>query len=189
MKHIPQSLERADRIIGKITEYISFAGLGAAAVILVATTGNIILRAFFNRSLNGAIEISTDMMVLVAFCALPVVTFYNGHIKVDLVTAKLPAGVQRVLKCFNLLLVCLVCLVSVKYIYGQAFYQKQLGTSGSSLYIPYYPFYFLIAAMMLICALCVLYNLIRVIAVGDELYGKAGPDPVSPRAEVKGEDK
>lgn len=166
------NMTRADEILGRGAEYLSFIAVFASAVILIATIGNIILRAFFNRSMNGTIEISTDMMVLVAFCALPAVTFFNDHIKVDLLTRRLPARAQRVLKCFNLLIVGGICFIGAKYICDGALYQKQLGSSGSSLYIPFYPFYYLIAAMMFLCALCVVYNLIRVVAVGDAVNDK-----------------
>jgi TRAP-type C4-dicarboxylate transport system permease small subunit len=175
-----QAAARADRILMQGATLLSFVAVAAAAVILLATVGNIVLRAFFNRSMNGSIEISADMMVIVAFCALPAVTLTGGHISVDLLVRRFPARAQRALKCFNLLLGGGVCLIAAKYIFNQAAYQKQLGTSGSSLYIPYYPFYYLIAFMMLLCALCALYNLLRVAAVGEE----AGEDT---REEAKAE--
>jgi TRAP-type C4-dicarboxylate transport system permease small subunit len=166
-------LRKIDRAVGRVMVIISFLGILASGIILIATIVNVITRSFFNFALNGALEISTDMMIIVAFCALPAVTYFGGHIKVDLVVRKLPNLVQRICKCFNLLLTAGICGLGSWFVFVKAGATKTLGATGSSLHIPYYPFYYVISAMFLICALCAAYNMVSVIVRGDEIDEEA----------------
>jgi TRAP-type C4-dicarboxylate transport system permease small subunit len=181
---VKDRFDRIDRVIDKSLSALAFVSIAASAAILVATIGNIVMRAAFNIALNGAIEVSTEMMPVVAFCAMPLITFYGAHIKVDLLTRHFPRMVQKALRLVNLLLIAGISLIVSYYVLEKGFQQKELGASGSSLHIPYYPFYYLISAMMLLVALCVLYSSVRLITTGVE---PGEPLPPETLAEAAGD--
>jgi TRAP-type C4-dicarboxylate transport system permease small subunit len=164
-----ERMAKSDAAIGKVVTGVSIVGVCATAVILVATLTNVISRAVFNIALNGAVDLSNVFLVAVAFCALPGVTFYGGHIKVDIITEKMPPRGRKFFQAFNLAAVTLICVITAWYTIGKAIQEITVGSSGSSLRIPYYPFYFLISAMFFLTAFCVAYNFVHLIVTGEEI--------------------
>jgi TRAP-type C4-dicarboxylate transport system permease small subunit len=164
-----ERMAKSDAAIGKVLTGVSLVGVGATAVILVATLTNVISRAVFNIALNGAVDLSNVFLVAVAFCALPGVTFYGGHIKVDIVTEKMPPPLRKFFQGFNLAATTAICALTAWYTIGKAIKEITVGSSGSALRIPYYPFYFLISAMFFLTAFCVAYNLVHLIVTGTEI--------------------
>jgi TRAP-type C4-dicarboxylate transport system permease small subunit len=88
---------------------------------------------------------------------------------VDIVTEKMPPRAGNFFKAFNLAIVTLICLITAWFTIGKAIQEITVGSSGSSLRIPYYPFYFVVSAMFFLTAFCVAYNLVHLIVTGEEI--------------------
>ncbi len=162
-------MDRADYIVSQIFNFVNIFAVMACAVILLVTVANVVMRAFFDAPINGAFELSTDMMVMVSYCSLPIVTLLSEHIGVDLVAGKLPKPVQSVLKVINLVLYSVLCVYASYATFIKGAYEKQMGTCGSSLYIPYYIFYNIIGVMLLVSVACALYNIVHICVTGSEM--------------------
>ena len=138
-------------------------------MILVVTTANVIMRAFFSHPIMGALELSTDMMVMVSYCSLPIITLLSDHISVDLIARKFSPVVQKILKFVNLIIYSLLCCYAGYATFLKGAYEKNLGTSGNALRIPYYIFYYIIGIMLLISVLCAIYNMVHIAVTGQEV--------------------
>ena len=166
---LAEMFAKADKTLGKIVIYISFCGIGASVIILGSTILNIIMRSVFTISLNGTIEIGSDMMIPVAFCALPAVTYFGVHIKVDLLARRMPNSVQSLLRAFNLIVVTVICATTAYYVFEKCLSVKEAGTFGDALHIPFYPFYAIISIMLWLCTFCSVYNLVHLFLVKEEV--------------------
>ena len=87
------SLERnnaIENVVDKLFKLVSMVAIFATVIIMVITVADVIMRAAVNKSVPGVMEITQFLMVFVCYFAMPWVTWQFGHIKVDLLTTKLP---------------------------------------------------------------------------------------------------
>ncbi len=166
------SMDKADRIMNRVFVFISWFSIVGVGTILVLTIADILNRLIFSQTISGCVEIGELMMVIVTFCALPIVTLVNGHIKVDLVVGRFSHGVQNVFKCINLAFFSVICCLCAYQSVMEGNYVRFLAAKASVTKIPYFPFYYLIALMLVISVLCALYNLVRIVVTGYELGEK-----------------
>lgn len=159
-------MDRIDNVVSKIFFVLTWFTIIATVYILINTVANVITRAFFNYAIYGSVQTSQIMLSLVVMCAMPVVTMYNSHIKVDLVAEKLPKKVQRALEAINLIICAAIMLIAGWYTMVKGQQAMALGTCTDALRIPYWPIYYLIAIMFALSAICALYNFVRYIYVG-----------------------
>jgi len=164
-----QRMDPIDNVMNKVFIFINFFAIAATGVILLVTVANVLMRALFAQPIKGALELSTDMMVMVSYCSLPIVTMLSRHISVDLLAGRFSANAQAVLKIFNLIVYSVLCVFAGYATFVKGAYEFNLGTCGSSLRIPYWIFYYIIGVMLFISVVCALYNIIHVIVTGEEV--------------------
>ena len=97
-------LDAIDRVVGVIFMIFTLIAIVSVIYIMLNTTVNVITRSFFSKSINGSVQTSQIVLSLVALCALPIVTMYKTHIKVDVVAEKLPEKGQNFLLIMNLII-------------------------------------------------------------------------------------
>ena len=99
---------RVERTLEKVTNVMSIALISPAAVALVAwvvvMTVFIAARALFNVGWMFVEEFTAYLVVLVSFFALPYTLISQGHIRVDVITKKLPRRVRGILEVVTTLL-------------------------------------------------------------------------------------
>ena len=126
---------------------------GFLAVMMVLTGVDVLGRYVFNKPVPGSYEMTEFMMPIViafglAFCALE-----KGHVKVELVTSRLPERTQAVMKT----IVCLVFLGIFILVTWQTWLRAKgmidVGQLSMVLYIPVYPFVLSVAVGC--AALCI----------------------------------
>lgn len=159
-------MDKIDRVASGLFAVLTWLSVLPVIFILLNTTANVITRAFFSHSIYGSVQLSTVTLSLVVMCAMPVVTMYNTHIKVDLVAEKLPQKAQNVLFCFNFIVCAAIMVITAVYTFQKAGKVMAMGTSTDALSIPYWPIYDLIAVMLVLSAICAIYNLIHFIVSG-----------------------
>lgn len=72
--------------------------------ILALMTAEVVFRYFFNQPILGTVEISPYLLVIFCFTGIAYTQSERGHINIELVTRKLPAGLQRALRIISLIL-------------------------------------------------------------------------------------
>lgn len=74
---------------------------------------DVVARYFFNAPLSGAVEIIYCLMALIVFLGLGLVTFDQGHIRVDVLTSLMPAKMQALCDAIvNLLSLTIAALIA-----------------------------------------------------------------------------
>ena len=159
-------MDKVDRVASGLFAILTWLSVLPVIFILLNTTANVISRAFFSHSIYGSVQLSTVTLSLVVMCAMPVVTMYNTHIKVDLVAERLPQKGQNFLCGANFIVCAAIMVVTAIYTFQKAGKVRAMGTSTDALSIPYWPIYDLIAIMLLLSAVCAIYNLIHFIVTG-----------------------
>lgn len=154
-------LDHVDSVVSVVFKFLTWVSIIPVVYILFITTADVIARAFFNHSIYGAVQTAQITLSLVVMCAMPIVTMYNTHIKVDLLVERLPKKAQTVLGFVNLLFCAAVMLVVSYFTFGKMASVRAMGTSTDALHIPYWPVYMLIAIMLLLSALCAIYNMVH----------------------------
>jgi TRAP-type C4-dicarboxylate transport system permease small subunit len=128
------------KICDAVTYLLLVIGASVLSAMMFLTTGDVILRYFFESPLPGAYEIIQYMMSIVVPFGIAYCAHEGAHVSVDILFAFLPGRVQSFLECINSLIVLLLFLLvawqSISYV--QKTYDSGL-TSGI-LYIPSYPF-------------------------------------------------
>lgn len=157
-----------EKVCDKIFRAVSLVSIAATVVIMVITVIDVLERTILNQSLKGVMEITQFLMVFVCYFAMPWVTWQFGHIKVDLLTTKLPAKAQGVILVVDKF-ICLAFTGLMTYeIWKQGIQSKVMHAVGAVTKIPVYPFYYITAVMMGVVIIAMLVNLISLAALGKE---------------------
>lgn len=94
-------LNKIDKLLGKLSLYLDrIAGI-AMLFLVFLFTANIILRAVW-QPINFAYDLSGLVSTIVVAFSIAYCTYENGHVRVDLLFAKFPKKVQRVIEvCYS----------------------------------------------------------------------------------------
>ncbi len=114
------------------------------AVMMLLTVTDVVLRYFFSRPIVGSQEITVLLMVCVVFFGLGWCTLNKNHISVDIIERILTRKGSIFLDSVNYILVMAVSLFIIKNSYCQAMYIRQLNRTTKQLFIPEYPFIFVV---------------------------------------------
>src|SRR5277367_3127251 len=85
------------RIVRAMATVQAWLAMAAAAVIVLSTTADVVLRYGFGKPIHGAYDIVECMLVLFVFHGLSVVFLERGNITIDLVDHLVGARPRRVL--------------------------------------------------------------------------------------------
>ncbi len=162
-------MDKLDWVVGKCFTVLTWFSIVSVVIIMLITVVNVITRGLFRYPIFGSVDVSSVLLSLVAMCALPIVTMFNTHIKVDLVADRLPKKAQDGLLVFNLLICTGIMVIMSIATFGKADRVRSLGTTTGSLAIPYYPVYYLIAIMAFATAICALYNVFHFLYCGNTI--------------------
>lgn len=127
------------------------AGCALFALMLL-TFADVMGRALY-RSVPGALELSEMLMVVVLFCALPMVSWRAEHVCFELADAIYKGRAERVSKVV-MDLICTVAFGAVGWAcWGYARRTMEDGDVSANLGVPVGLFVYLMAAMLMLAAL------------------------------------
>jgi len=122
--------EQFDRIYQAYGKFVIALGLLAGAItfaVMWLIDANALMRKLFNSPVPGSFEITEAALVLIIFFSLAYTQRKRGHIRVTLVTRRLPEGVRHFL--FILAMLVGACLMAwfayAAYTYADRSYQIQ----------------------------------------------------------------
>lgn len=94
-----------------------FIGSIAMVVAMLLTTGDVLLRNFLNKSILGATELVSLLLMPIFVCALPYIQKLHGHVILEFATEKAPEKVKEVLNMFGIAVgTFLFCSIAVKVV-------------------------------------------------------------------------
>jgi TRAP-type C4-dicarboxylate transport system permease small subunit len=72
-------------------------------LMMVLVVANIIGRYLFNKPLTGTLEFTESLLVLIIFLSVALTQYDGGHIRVTLLTRRVPKALARALTVFSML--------------------------------------------------------------------------------------
>ncbi len=151
------------KLIRKITAGARVLVMIAVVFMMLITVVDVVLRKFFLSPILGVTEYSQMIMVIILLAAAST-GMADGHIKVDLVTSRLPGKVQRVLEIITLILTCAMALLMATSVAYAGYKAVLSGLKFLTVKISQAPFIFLYALglfVLAIAAVCLLIEAIR----------------------------
>jgi TRAP-type C4-dicarboxylate transport system permease small subunit len=85
------------RIFGLLAAYATF-------VMMVLVVVNVTGRYLFNAPVTGTLEITESLLVIIILMALALTQFHDGHIRVTILTRRMPPALGRLAAIFALIL-------------------------------------------------------------------------------------
>ena len=134
----------------KVLNYIAAAFL---AVMMVLTGVDVLGRYLFNKPVPGSYEMTEFMMPVVIAFGLAYCALEKGHVRVELVTSRLPKRTQAVMNTIVTLVFLGLFILVTWQTWLRAKGMIDVGQLSLTLYIPVYPFVLSVAVGC--AALCI----------------------------------
>jgi TRAP-type C4-dicarboxylate transport system permease small subunit len=81
----------------RVASWMAYGGAFVLASMMYITFFDVVGRFVFNRPFTGSVEVIALLMGLLIFLGAGLVTFENGHIRVDVITLLLPPRLRALL--------------------------------------------------------------------------------------------
>jgi TRAP-type mannitol/chloroaromatic compound transport system permease small subunit len=154
---IAQLNNRLEAWVHPVSKFMSRIGSVVLFLMMLLTTIDVLLRKFsILPLLLGTVELTEFMLVIVILFALAQTEVLNGHVKVDLVLSRFSERSQA----FVDMITQLVCFIlSALITWSTVVYSVKMKASGEvsqDLWLPVYPFVWVVAAGCAVLSLTLL---------------------------------
>jgi TRAP-type C4-dicarboxylate transport system permease small subunit len=148
--------QRLEGVVQPITKLMSRIASVILFSMMLLTITDVFLRKVFSRSILGTVELTEFLLVIVIFFALAHTEALDGHVKVDLIISRFSGRIQGLVD----MITQFVCfLISGLITWSTVVYSEKMRVSGEvsqDLWIPIYPFLYIVAVGCGILALTLL---------------------------------
>lgn len=159
------SFEKTVHFIARCLNWI--AGL-SLVVIMIIVCINVFNRVVFGVPLKGSVDILSQMGVLVIACAIGYTQMVKGHIRITLLTDRLPGRsglfLTALIDLIGLILFAIISWQSILYTLSV----YKIGELSEVLRLPVMPFAAIVSAGCLVLTLVLLTDLIRLMTGGEK---------------------
>lgn len=100
------AFQRLYRGYGRLLRGVGLISSAATLLTMALVVANIIGRYLFNKPVVGTLEFTESLLVLIIFCSVALTQYEGGHIRVNLITRRLPPSVQRIFTVIAMLAGC-----------------------------------------------------------------------------------
>lgn len=100
------AFQRLYRGYGRLLRGFGAISAIATFIMMVLVVANIIGRYLFNKPLTGTLEFTESLLVIIIFLSVALTQYDGGHIRVNIVTRRLPQRVARILTIISMLCGC-----------------------------------------------------------------------------------
>ena len=94
----------AKRVVQRITRILTYAGMFLLIPMMLLTSAEVVSRGVWSRPIPGTIELSSYMMSIFILLGLAYTHQVKGHVRVTMLTSKLPAPAALVIEAITTLL-------------------------------------------------------------------------------------
>jgi TRAP-type C4-dicarboxylate transport system permease small subunit len=156
-------MKQLERVLGVVAAIALFG-------MMAITFADVIGRKLVGTSITGSVEITELLMLVLIFVAIPLTSLHGEHIVFDLLDPLLPRGVKTLQhRLANL--VCTSVLIGAAWlVWGRAQRSAEYGDTTAQLGIGLANFYFLTAALLVLCAVMHLTLAVRASPDSDQFH-------------------
>ena len=140
---IVQGLESWVHPISKLMSRIASVIL---FLMMLLTIADVFLRKVFSKSILGTVELTEFMLVILIFFSLAQTEIMNGHVKVDLVVGRFSERAQRFVDMITQFICFLLSGLITWFTLIYSGKMRAVGEVSQDLWIPIYPFIYVVAA-------------------------------------------
>ncbi len=155
----------------KVLSYINICFLLCLTAVTVV---DVVARYVFNTAFVDAMTISSYLLAVINALALPGITLGRGHVQVDLIYDRLPAGVRRVLDSVSSLLAGVLFSMMAWFAFGKAGHSFHRGIYKGWMKLPEYPAKYLFAFGCLLTAVTFFILFLNAVSTREENVPAAG---------------
>jgi len=135
-------LMRIDKVIDivtTVTKWLTIVSAICIAAMLLVNIIEVIGRKWFNWSLIGYLELTEQLMVFVSILPMAYIAMERGHIRITMVSDRLPAAGRFALEIFGYVLGIIVMVFCTWRAFAQMQYAMKIHLSTNTLSIPIWP--------------------------------------------------
>lgn len=133
---------KVQKVIQRLNYYISVVGMSLLVPLMLLTTGDVIGRKFFSKTIPGTFEISEYILAAFILLGAAYTQQVKGHVGVDFLTSRLSPRVQALCQ----IVTTALCLFIIAIVIWQGFLEGiRERTVSDLLRIPQSPFRLLVA--------------------------------------------
>lgn len=140
-------MTRAIEGLGRVSRLLLYAGTAALAVMMLATTADVVLRAAVNKPIRGVVDAVEITMLLVVFLGLPDAFLRGEQVTVDVIDHLVSSRVLAVLKAAGAVLSTLFLALMAINLVQPLLDAYRFGDTKADLPVPLYP----LVALVLVC--------------------------------------
>lgn len=133
--------------LGRASRLLLYAGTVALAIMMLATTADVVLRATINKPIRGVVDAVEITMLLVVFLGLPDAFLRGEQVTVDVIDHLVPPRVLAVLKVVGAVLSTLFLALLAINLWQPMLDAYRFGDRKADLPVPLYP----LVALVLVC--------------------------------------
>lgn len=150
----------------KISKILAYISMISVLFITVITTVDVVLRLISERTpinlfVKGTFEFTQLFLILIVFFAYAITELDNGHVKVSIVTEKLPRVPKQILNIIVRAIVAVFCFILTYTCWLQTAAHIAGKITSSVLFIPFTPFSLCMTIGVLLFAISMVLKLIN----------------------------
>ncbi len=128
-----------------MAKFMNWVGSFVLLIMMFLTVADVFLRKVYSKSILGTVEVTEFMLLIVIFFTMASTEFNDGHVKVDLVVRQLSHRSQGIVDMITQFICFGLCGMITWSTFLYALSMKISGEVSQDLWIPMYPFVFLVA--------------------------------------------
>jgi TRAP-type C4-dicarboxylate transport system permease small subunit len=173
-------LDKIERVFGAITKYLDYVGRIGFFALMALVTINVILRYVW-VSISGAYDYVQVLTAISVAAAIAFTAYERGNIEIELLMERFSERVQGVMACIMTLISLVFFAMASWWVITLGHDMQVAGETTMTVYMPYAPFLYFIAAGLALMVLALLGQFIR------QLHRVIDPSASEPPRAASGE--
>jgi len=150
--------EKFIKFLSAFTFYLTMGGLTG---ITFLTFSDVFMRYVFNRPILGVYDTTRIILIITVACAFGQTQLSRGNMSIDLILTKLKMKPKIIINSIHDFISFLLFLIITWQVFKHGFLLKGTGESTETIFIPFYPFVFIIGFNTSIVCIILLYQFIK----------------------------
>jgi TRAP-type transport system small permease protein len=146
------SIQYIIKFFKRLSTYLAYIGAFTLFIMMCLTITDVVGRCLFNRPINGTIELTKFMVLVIIFAFLAHTQAHKVHINVDLFVRFIPDKLKNYIEIVNHI-ACLAIMILITWMgFEKALEILEAGETSPNLTLPNHPFvFFLVLGCAIMC--------------------------------------